>query len=113
MCPRSLFADTIKVSTKAIILTHTPAVHTVRTVRLPLVRTSTGIFFTLVKESEAGLRDAPPGPGPSHQFSPCGCGRRKEGQLAVSLIQGIIHGGESKLNNGPQKGVGPDCEPLC
>ena len=34
MCPRSLFADTIKVSTKAIILTHTPGVHTVRTVRL-------------------------------------------------------------------------------
>jgi hypothetical protein len=34
MCPRSLFVDIIKVSTKAIILTHTLGVHTVRTVRL-------------------------------------------------------------------------------
>jgi hypothetical protein len=40
MCPRSLFVDTIKVPTKAIILTHTLGVHTVRTVRLPFKEVS-------------------------------------------------------------------------
>ena len=48
MCPRSLFVGTIKVSTKAIILTHTLLVHTVTTVRLRFKRFLNHCKLTLV-----------------------------------------------------------------